>query len=39
MTLKHIIMTCNVGARQLKDFGQGVGLVPPQSIDDNLSAS
>jgi ATP-dependent Clp protease ATP-binding subunit ClpC len=27
-----IIMTSNVGARQLKDFGQGVGLVQLQEL-------
>jgi ATP-dependent Clp protease ATP-binding subunit ClpC len=32
-----IIMTSNVGARQLKDFGQGVVLVPARTAnaDDN----
>jgi ATP-dependent Clp protease ATP-binding subunit ClpC len=34
-----IIMTSNVGARQLKDFGQGVGLAARTANADDNSKS
>lgn len=30
-----IIMTSNIGTRELKDFGRGVGFVPPSTKSDN----
>lgn len=30
-----IIMTSNIGTRELKDFGRGVGFVPPSAKSDN----
>ena len=36
---KHtvIIMTSNIGTRQLKEFGRGVGFAAQARTDDNLS--